>query len=387
MSAAGRRGHSAAGQGAAFDPTTDSGPTEILHCTSPDFVADLRYAASLPDGGDLTELDQLKRREFLTFLGSAAVAWPNAATGQQQTERVDRIGFLANDPAIQNSAIGLSFLQGLRENGFMDGKNILIDWRFAEGRPDLYSPLADALVRLRMDLIVASTAPATKAAKQATNTIPIVMLNVSDPVSQGIIASLAFPGGNVTGLVLDESSEIAGKRLQLIKDAIPEISRVAFVMQPDEPYAQHELQILEHAARSLQIRMQAIAVRRSEEFAEGFNRILHDRPGALLVDDSGLNFSNRSLIMDFAIRNRLPAISTLKPYVDAGGLMSYGSRVTDNFHHAASYVAKILKGAKPADLPVEQPTKFELVINLKTAKALGLTIPLTLQAAADEVVE
>ena len=328
----------------------------------------------------------IKRREFITLLGGAAT-WPIAALGQQQTERVHRIGFLANDPAFQNSALGLSFLRGLRENGFMDGQNILIDWRFAEGRPDLYGPLADALVRLRMELIVTSTAPATKAAKQATNTIPIVMLNVSDPVSQGIIASLAFPRGNVTGVVLDESSEIAGKRLQLIKDAIPEISRVAFVMQPDEPYAQHELQILEHAARSLQIRMQAITVRRSEEFAEAFNRISHDRPDALLVDDSGLNFSNRSLIMDFAIRNRLPAISTLKPYVEAGGLMSYGSSVPDNFRHAASYVAKILKGAKPADLPVEQPTKFELVINLKTAKALGLTIPLTLQAAADEVVE
>jgi putative ABC transport system substrate-binding protein len=320
------------------------------------------------------EMRPITRRQFATGLGSAA-AWPIAARGQQQTERVHRIGFLANDPAFQNSALGLSFLQGLRENGFVDGKNILIDWRFAEGRLDRYSPLADALVRLRMDLIVTSTAPATKAAKQATNTIPIV------------IASLAFPGGNVTGVVLDESSETAGKRLQLIKDAIPNISRVAFVMQPDEPYAQHELQILEHAARSLQIRMQAIAVRRSEEFAEAFNRISHDRPDALLVDDSGLNFSNRSLIMDFTIRNRLPAISTLKPYVEAGGLMSYGPRVTDNLRQAASYVAKILKGTKPADLPVEQPTKFELVINLKTAKALGLTVPPTLLATADVVLE
>jgi putative tryptophan/tyrosine transport system substrate-binding protein len=328
----------------------------------------------------------MRRREFIAGL-AGATAWPLVALGQQQTERVHRIGFLANDPAIQNSALGLSFLQGLRENGFMDGKNILIDWRFAEGRPDLYSPLADALVRLRMYLIVTSTALATKAAKQATNAIPIVMLNVSDPVSQGIIASLAFPGGNVTGLVLDESSEIAGKRLQLIKDAIPWISRVAFVMQSDEPYAQRELQILEHAARSLQIRMQAIAVRRSEEFAEVFNRILHDRPDALLVDDSGLNFSNRSLIMDFAIGSHLPAIGTLKSYVEAGGLMSYGSRVTDDFRHAASYVAKILKGAMPADLPVEQPTKFELVINMKTAKALGLTIPETLLATADEVIQ
>jgi putative ABC transport system substrate-binding protein len=163
-----------------------------------------------------------------------------------------------------------------------------------------------------MDLIVTSTAPATKAAKQATNSIPIVMLNVSDPVGQGIIASLAFPRGNVTGFVLDESSEIAAKRLELIKDAIPKISRVAFVMQPDEPYAQHELKILEDAARSLQIKMQTIAVRRSDEFAEAFNRIAHDRPDALLIDDSGLNFSNRNLIMDFAIRSRLPAISTLK---------------------------------------------------------------------------
>jgi putative tryptophan/tyrosine transport system substrate-binding protein len=327
----------------------------------------------------------MRRREFITLLGAAA-AWPLSARAQQ-AGKIYRIGFLANDPTIPNTAAGTAFLEGLREGGFIEGKNILVDWRFAEGRGDRYAHLAETFVRLQMDLIVTSAVSATIAAKQATRNIPIVMLNVADPVGQGIIASLAFPEANITGLVQDESPEIAPKRLQLLKDALPQISRVAVLMQPDASYAQSEWKVLEPAARSLRMTLQAIAVRRINEFEGAFIGMTRDRPDALLVSNSELNFTHRRLILQFAGESRLPTISWLREFTELGGLMSYGVNRVDSFRRAAAYVAKILKGAKPADLPVEQPTKFELVINLKTAKTLGLTIPRELLLIVDEVIE
>ena len=272
---------------------------------------------------------QLKRREFITLLGGAA-EWPLSARAQQ-AGKIYRIGFLANDPTIPNTAAGAAFLEGLREGGFIEGKNVLVDWRFAEGRGDRYAHLAETFVRLQMDLIVTSAVSATIAAKQATRNIPIVMLNVADPVGQGIIASLAFPEANITGLVQDESPEIAPKRLQLLKDALPQISRVVVLMQPDASYAKSEWKVLEPAARSLRMTLQAIAVRQINEFEGAFIGMTRDRPDALLVSNSELNFTHRRLILQFADKSRLPTISWLREFTELGGLMSYGVNRVDSF--------------------------------------------------------
>jgi putative ABC transport system substrate-binding protein len=271
----------------------------------------------------------MRRREFITLLGAAA-AWPLSARAQQ-AGKIYRIGFLANDPTIPNTAAGTAFLEGLREGGFIEGKNILVDWRFAEGRGDRYAHLAETFVRLQMDLIVTSAVSATIAAKQATRNIPIVMLNVADPVGQGIIASLAFPEANITGLVQDESPEIAPKRLQLLKDALPQISRVAVLMQPDASYAQSEWKVLEPAARSLRMTLQAIAVRQINEFEGAFIGMTRDRPDALLVSNSELNFTHRRLILQFAGESAvlfLPLAVLVTP--KAAALVLFAVLVTPN---------------------------------------------------------
>ena len=328
----------------------------------------------------------MKRREFILALGGAAAAWPLAARAQQ-AGKVYRIGFLANDPTIPTTAAGTAFRNGLREGGLVENDNILIDWRFAEGRADRYAELAATLVRLRMDLIVASSGPSAIAAKQATKTIPIVMLNVTDPVGQGIVASLAHPGGNITGVVEDETAQIAAKRLQLLKDAVPQIAKVAVLMDPDSTGDQQQWRQLEFAARSLNLMLRPVVARRASDFERAFAEIERDRPNALFVANSGLNTTNRVVIMELAAKSRLPAMSNFKETTELGGLMSYGSNRLDRYRSAAIYVGKILKGAKPGDLPVEQPIKYELVINLKTAHALNLEIPRSLLLIADEVIE
>jgi putative tryptophan/tyrosine transport system substrate-binding protein len=329
----------------------------------------------------------MRRREFITVIGGAAVAWPFTARAQQ-AKKINRIGFLANDPNIPAQEAGRAFLDGLRDSGFIEGKNVIIERRFAEGRIDQYAALVSELINSGADVIVTSANDATLAAKRATTQIPIVMMNVQDPVGQGIVASLAHPGGNITGVIQDESAEIAAKRLQLLKDAVPNISRVAVLINMDEPYANLEWKALEHAAQSLHLMLQAIAVRRVSEYADAFDQMTKEKPDAVFVAlSASLHFTNRRLIVELAAKHRLPTVSNFRETTEVGGLMSYGSVRADRFRRAGSYVGKILKGAKPGDLPIEQPTKFELVINLKTARSLDLEIPRELLLVADEVIE
>jgi putative ABC transport system substrate-binding protein len=327
----------------------------------------------------------VKRREFITLLGSAAAAWPLAARAQQ-VGKIYRIGFLGNDPTLPTQPAGQAFLDALRESGFVEGNNILVDWRFAEGRAERYADLATTLVRLQMDAIVTTSVPAARALKEATRSIPVVMMNVSDPLGSGLVKSLARPEGNITGLAGTFSPEVAAKRLQLLKDAIPQIARVAVLINPNANEAS-EQPVLEVAAQSLRLTLYAIAVRRDSEFAGTFDAITRDRPDALFVTNNGLFFTHRRLIMGLALKGGLPAMSTYREATEDGGLMSYSTNRPDLFRHAATYVGKILKGTKVADLPVEQPTKYELVINLKTARSLNLEIPRDLLLIADEVIE
>jgi len=328
----------------------------------------------------------IRRREFITLLGGAAT-WPIAARAQQQRGKIHRIGFLANTPTIPTHPAGQAFLDGLREGGFAEGQNIIIERRFAEGRLDQYAELMAELLRLKVDVIVTSANGATLAAKRATTTIPVVMLNVADPVAQGIVASLAHPGGNITGVIQDDSADVSARRLQLLKDAIPRISRVAVLTNLDEAYSRFEWKALEAAAQSLSIALQAITARQVGDFEEAFNRASRERPDALFVGASSVNFPNGRFIMELAGMSRLPVMSPFREITEAGGLMSYGSVRVERFRRAGVYVSKILKGAKPADLPVEQISKYELVINIQTARSLDLEIPRALLLIADEVIE
>jgi len=331
------------------------------------------------------QFDQLKRREFITLLGGAAT-WPLAGRAQQ-AGKTYRIGFLANDRTIPTEPAGQAFLDGLRETGFIEGKNIVIEYRFAEGRLDRYARLVDDLIRLEVDVLVTSANEATLAAKRANTKIPVVMLNVSDPVGQRIVASLAHPDGNITGVIQDDSAEIAAKRMQLLKDAVPNATQVGVLIDPDAPYSQAQWQQLELAAQSLKLSLRQVAVRRASEFESAFAATVRDRPDVLLVIDNSLNFVHRVLVIELAFKNRLAIMSSWRESTEAGGLMSYGNVRQDRFRRAAIYVGKILKGAKPADLPIEQPTKYELVINLKTARLLNLEIPRDLLLVANEVIE
>jgi putative ABC transport system substrate-binding protein len=332
------------------------------------------------------QFDQLKRREFITLLGGAAAVWPLAA-GAQQSGKIYRIGFLANDPTIPMQPAGQAFLDGLRESGFIEGKNIVIERRFAEARLDRYPEFVAELMRLNVDVMVTSANAATLAAKRTNTKIPIVMTGVNDPVGQGIVASLAHPERNITGLAQDDSAEIAAKRMQLLKDAVPRAAQVAVLMDRDLPYDQAQWQQLELAAYPLNVTLRRVVVRQASELEDAFAAIGQDRPDALFVIQSELNFVNRQRITELASKSKLPTISGWREWTEAGGLMSYGFVRADSFRRAAIYVAKILKGAKPADLPVEQPTKYELVINLKSARSLNLEIPRPLLLIADEVIE
>jgi putative ABC transport system substrate-binding protein len=328
---------------------------------------------------------RVTRREFVATLGGAA-AWPLVARGHE-AGKVYRIGFLANDPSIPAQPAGQAFLDGLREGGFIEGKNIIIERRFAEGRTERYSILATGLVQLGVDVIVASGDEAALASKQATTSIPIVILNGSDLIGKGFVAGLAHPGGNVTGSISEDSAEISSKRLQLLKDALPGITQVAVLMNPDLRSNQTEWQHLDDAARSLKVTLRRVVARQVDDFKDAFAAVDRDACDALYVASNGVNFANRRTIVELAAAIRLPVMSTWREATEVGGLMSYGYLRTDQFHGAAIYVSKILKGAKPADLSVEAPTKYELVINLRTAKALDLGLPRSLLLVADEVIE
>ncbi len=330
-------------------------------------------------------MDRVQRRHFLIAAG-ALLAAPLAAEAQQ-VPKIARIGYLL--PATPAAAAHLPevFRQGLRELGYVDGKTFVLEVRYGEGRAERISELARELVGLKVDVIVTGTDVAIAAVKRETLTIPIVMAASSDPVGTGFVASLARPGGNVTGLS-NISPELSGKRLELLREVVPGLSRVAFLWNPDVRGALFDYKETEAAARSLRLQLQSVEVSRAEDFGRAFSAITKQRAQALITPAGDpVGFANRRQIASFAQKNQLPSMYGLREYVDAGGLMSYGSNSAERWRRAATYVDKILKGAKPADLPVEQPTKFELVINLKTAKLIGLKIPQSVLVRADQVIE
>jgi putative ABC transport system substrate-binding protein len=282
-----------------------------------------------------------------------------------------------------------AFLQGLRDLGYVEGRNVVIEYRSAEGKLERYPALVAELVALKVDVIFVPGTPAALAAKQATRTLPIVFAAAADPVADGLVTSLAQPGGNVTGLS-SFSPELVGKRLELLKQAVPGVSRVAVLWQPGGQGERTDKDLLKRAdvaARALGVQLQVVEVRGPADFDRAFSDITRARAGALTVLGTPMFFTERRRLVDLAAKNRLPAVYGTRDYVDVGGLMAYGPNTADLVRRAATYVDKILKGAKPADLPVEQPTKFELLINLKAAKALGLTIPQSLLQRADEVIQ
>src|SRR5712692_4866435 len=306
----------------------------------------------------------------------------------QQAAKVARIGFLSADIAA-NLHLREAFLQGLRDLGYIEGRNVVIEYRDAEGKYERLPALAADLVALKVDVIVVTSTPAALAAKQATRTIPIVLAWAGDPVGSGLVTSLARPGGNVTGLSV-LAPELVGKRLELLTQAVPGVSRVAALWHPGDYAERTDKDMLKEAdvaARALGVRLQVVEARGPEDFDRAFSDMTRARADAVTVQSTNIFFIERRRLVDLAAKNRLPAMYLTREFVDAGGFMSYGPNVADLFRRAATYVDKILKGAKPGDLPIEQPTKFELVINLKTAKALGLTIPQSVLGRADEIIQ
>ena len=308
-------------------------------------------------------------------------------TEAQQPKTVARIGVLRSDSPSPKSAVeGLvAFRGGLRELGYVEGQNIFLEYRWAEGRYERLPDLAAELVRLKVDVFFTTGTPATNAANQATKTIPIVFVNVSDPVASGLVASLARPGGNITGLT-NISSDLSGKQLELLKESVPGATRVAVLWNPANPAAALQLKETEAAARSLKVQLQLQEVRDPKDLDSAFSAMTRGRPNALFVLADPMLSTYQSRIAELAVRGRLPTIYWLRSFTDAGGLMSYGPSNADLNRRAAIYVDKILKGAKPGDLPVEQPIKFEFIVNLKTAKQIGLTIPPNVLARADKVI-
>jgi putative ABC transport system substrate-binding protein len=329
----------------------------------------------------------MDRREFIGTLAGGLVAAPLAAEAQQAA-KVARIGYLANNLAA-SPHLPEAFRQGLRDLGYVEGRSVVIEYREAEGKFERLPALAAELVALKVDVIVAAVILAALAAKQATRTIPIVFAAVADAVGSGLVTSLARPGGNVTGLSA-LGPALVGKCLELLKQAVPGVSRVAVLWQPRAQGERTERDMLkeaEVAARALGVRLQFVEARGPEDFDRAFSEMTRARAAALNVLPSSMFFGERRRLVDLAAKNQLPAVYLSREFVDAGGLMAYGPNVADLYRRAATYVDKILKGTKPADLPVEQPTKFELVINLKTAKTLGLTIPPSLLGRADQVIQ
>jgi len=324
----------------------------------------------------------MKRREFLGLVG-VAVSVSSAVARAQQSTKVYRIGLLLGSVT---EARYEDFLGRLRELGYAEGRNLIIERRFTEGRNERYHALATEFVNLKVDLIVAPGTAAALAAKAATSVIPIVTVVVGDPVSARLIASLDRPGGNVTG-TSSLASDLPGKELELLKEIVPHLSRVAVLFNPTNTSHAPLVKELEAAAAILRIRVQSFSVRAPDEIESAFAKMATDPAEALVILDDPLMSVQRRGIVELAMLQRLPTVSTERSYAEAGALLSYGASFSDLFRRAATYVDKILKGAKPADLPVERPTKFQLAVNLKTAKTLGLVIPATMLARADEVIE
>jgi putative tryptophan/tyrosine transport system substrate-binding protein len=325
----------------------------------------------------------IRRREFTTLLGGAAVARPLAARAQQP--KVPTIGFLGTSTSLAMNRWVTAFVQRLRELGWIEGRTVVIEYRWAEGRYEYLTEIAAEFVRLKVDVIVTYATPPVVAAKQATAVIPIVSAVMGDPVGTGLVASLARPGGNVTGLSV-LTPDLAGKRLELLREVVPGLRRLAFLGNVGNPITELEMGEVQTAARTLDLDLITLEIRRPEDIVPAFET-LKSGAQALYVAGDPLVLANRVRINTLALVARLPAFYNERAYVEAGGLMSYGVNWPDLFRRTAELVDKILRGAKPGDIPVEQPTKFDLVINLTTAKALGLDVPTTLLARADEVIE
>ena len=324
----------------------------------------------------------MKRRAFIALIGGAA-AWPFAARAQQ-AEKKYTVGILSAGG--ENTALSVAFADALRELGWVEGRNVVFEYRYAENRPERLPELAADLVRLKVDVIAAAGTLAPLAAKRATATIPIVMTAAGDPLGSGLVASLARPGGNVTGMSL-MAPDLGAKRLELLKEVLPRLSRVAVLWNADNPYSALVFKETKTGGQILGIEVQSLDVRTPDDFDGTFEVARRQRPDALITVEDPLTVDQRKRIADFALGQQLPSLHGVREFVAAGGLMSYGASLADLFRRAAGYVDKVLRGAQPADLPVQQPTKFEFVINLKTASALGLQIPDKLVALADEVIE
>jgi putative ABC transport system substrate-binding protein len=327
-------------------------------------------------------MSDMKRREFITLLGGAAAAWPFAAPGQQPA-KLPTVGFLGTDASAW-SPWTAAFVQRLRELGWIEGRTIAIEYRWSEGRPARHAEIAAEFVRLKVEVIV-TNGIAVPTLKQATEVIPIVFALGPDPIGGGVVASLARPGGNVTGLSI-QSTDIASKRLELLREVLPRLRRLAIIGNVGFPQAVLEMSEVQAVARALGVEVAPLEIRRAEDIAPAFEALKAQADALYVVGDALVN-TNRTRIMTFSLSARLPTTFNARVFVQAGGLMSYGPNFSDQFRRTAELVDKILRGTKPGDIPVEQPTKFELVINLTTAKALGLEIPPTLLARADEVIE
>ena len=325
----------------------------------------------------------MRRREFITLVGGAMVASPLAVYGQQSGKRI--IGFMGSGTAVAQSEWTAAFVQRLRELGWRDGDNVTIEYRWAEGRNERFTEIAAEFVRFKVDVIVTHNTPPVLAAKQATSVIPIVFATAGDPVGSGVVVSLARPGGNITGLS-SETPDTAGKKVGLLRELVPGLNRLAILADVGNPYAALDERKIREAARSIGIEVAPFEIRQASEIDAAFEA-MKGRMQALFVLAVPLLFANRIRINTLALAARLPTMHGVREYVEAGGLMSYGPNWPDMWRRAADLVDKILHGAKPANIPVEQPNKFNLVINLTTAKALGLEVPSSLLARADEVIE
>jgi len=331
----------------------------------------------------------MRRREFIALVGTSMAAWPLATHAQQKSTPsgiVPRIGYLAPSLSPEASRLVEAFRQGLHDIGYVEGQNIVLELRSAESKPDRFPALAAELVALKVDVIVAGATPTVLVLKQTTQTIPIVFPVHTDPVGAGIVASLARPGGNATGLSYF-SQDLTGKRLQILKEVIPGLSRIAVLWISPNAAALVQLKEVDATARTLGISVQVVESRGAEGLESAFQTATTGPCDALLVIDDPFSFILRKRIVELAAKSQLPTMAGPREFAVDGGLMAYGANIEDIFRRAATYVAKILEGAKPADLPVQQPTRFDLVINLKTAKALGVAVPTTLVAQATEVIE
>ena len=325
----------------------------------------------------------MRRREFITLLGGVAVTWPLAASAQSKTPR---IGFMGNSTAALEANLVDAFREGLREHGYEEGRNIIIEYRWADGKYERFPALVAELIAAKVEVIVTAGTPAALAMKKATATVPLVMVAVGDPVGTGLVPSLARPGANLTGLS-SVAPDLEGKRLQLLREVVPALSHVAMFINSLNPFHVSSMRQARAAAQTMGIKLQLHDIRKSEDLDDAFAAIRKERPDAVLILADRVFLHNRERMIDFTKEQRLPNVNAYKELVEVGGLMSYGPSYEDMHKRAAIYVDKILKGAKPADLPIEQPSKFTFIVNLKAAKALGVTVPSQLLGLADELID